>query len=108
MKKKANRKSDAPVDATKGVNGAFEITYEKEGVLIDADSTVAKKMFLKDKEETIVADVTKQKPRCVTAEVATSGCTWNITTNYSSSTAERATNIAVGTAKMDGITFDAR
>lgn len=106
--KKANRKNpDAPVDATiKRVNGAFEITPEKEGYAIDADSTVAKlkEAVLKDKEETIVADVTKQKPSVTAEELSNiKDVLGTFTTNYSSSTSERATNIAVGTAKMDGV-----
>ena len=106
--KKANRKNpDAPVDATiKRVNGAFEITPEKEGYAIDADSTVAKlkDAVLKDKEETIVADVTKQKPSVTAEELSNiKDVLGTFTTNYSSSTSERATNIAVGTAKMDGV-----
>mgnify|MGYP000845848023 CR=1 FL=1 len=106
--KNANGKNpDAPVNATiKRVNGAFEITPEKEGYEIDSESTVAKlkDAILKDGEETIVADVTKQKPK-VTAEELSSikDVLGTFTTNYSSSTSERATNIAVGTAKMDGV-----
>ena len=106
--KKANRKNpDAPVDATiKRVNGAFEITPEKEGYAIDADSTLSKlrEAVLKDNEETIVADVTKQKPSVTAEELGSiKDVLGTFTTNYSSSTSERATNIAVGTAKMDGV-----
>ena len=106
--KRANSKNpNAPVNATiKRVNGAFEITPEHDGYAIDKESTVdkLKEAILKTGEETIEAQVTKQEATVKAEDLKDiKDVLGTFTTNYSSSTSERATNIAVGTEKMDGV-----
>ena len=106
--KRANSKNpNAPVNATiKRVNGAFEITPEHDGYAIDKESTVdkLKEAILKTGEETIEAQVTKQEATVKAEDLKDiKDVLGTFTTNYSSSTSERATNIAVGTQKMDGV-----
>ncbi|WHE86354.1 VanW family protein [Lachnoanaerobaculum gingivalis] len=105
---RANSKNpNAPVNATiKRVNGAFEITPEHDGYAIDKESTVdkLKEAILKTGEETIEAQVTKQEATVKAEDLKDiKDVLGTFTTNYSSSTSERATNIAVGTQKMDGV-----
>lgn len=106
--KRANSKNpNAPVNATiKRVNGEFEITPEHDGYAIDKESTVdkLKEAILKSQEETIEAQVTKQSATVKAEDLKDiKDVLGTFTTNYSSSTSERATNIAVGTEKMDGV-----
>ena len=106
--KRANSKNpNAPVNATiKRVNGAFEITPEHDGYAIDKESTVdkLKEAILKSGEDTIEAQVTKQAATVKAEDLKDiKDVLGTFTTNYSSSTSERATNIAVGTEKMDGV-----
>lgn len=104
----ANSKNpNAPANASiKRVNGTFEITPEHDGYAIDNESTIEKlkEAVLKDGEESIVAELT-QHVATVKAEDLQDikDVLGTFTTNYSSSSSERATNIAVGTAKMDGV-----
>lgn len=104
----ANSKNpNAPANASiKRVNGAFEITPEHDGYAIDNESTVEKlkEAVLKDGEEDIVAELT-QHVATVKAEDLQDikDVLGTFTTNYSSSSSERATNIVVGTSKMDGV-----
>lgn len=98
---------NAPANATiKRVNDAFEITPEHDGYAIDNESTVAKlkEAVLKDGEETIVAELTKHTATVKAEDLKDiKDVLGTFTTNYSSSSSERATNIAVGTEKMDGV-----
>lgn len=105
---KANSKNpSAPVNASiKRVNNAFEITPESDGYAIDTESTVAKlkEAILKDGEETIHAEVTKQAATVKAEDLKDiQDILGTFTTNYSSSSSDRATNIAVGTEKMNGV-----
>lgn len=97
---------NAPVNAAiRRVNGVFEITKEQDGYAIDKDSTVAKmkEAVLKDGEETIQADMTKQAASIKADDLKDiKDVLGSFTTNYSSSSSDRATNIAVGTSKIDG------
>lgn len=98
--------ADAPKNASiKRVNGAFEITPEHDGYAVDNDSTVAKlkEAVVKNDEETIVAELTKHEATIKAEELESiKDVLGTFTTNYSSSSSARATNIAVGTSKMDG------
>ena len=98
---------NAPVNASiKRVNGVFEITNEREGYAIDKENTAAKlkEAFLAEDDSVIKAEVSKQAPTVKAADLAEiKDVLGSFTTNYSSSSSDRATNIAVGTAKMDGV-----
>ena len=97
----------APANATiKRVNGAFEITPEHDGYAIDKESTIEKMKdaILNDDNAIIEAEVTKQAATIKAEDLKDiKDILGTYTTNYSSSSSERATNIAVGTAKMDGV-----
>lgn len=98
---------NAPVNATiKRVNGAFEITNEREGYAIDREKTVAqiKEGLLSGEDTNIKAELSKQEPTVKADDLREiKDVLGSFTTNYSSSSSDRATNIAVGTAKMDGV-----
>lgn len=98
---------NAPVNATiRRVNGVFEITDEREGYAVDREKTVAqiKDGLLSGEDTDIKAELSKQEPAVKAEDLREiQDVLGSFTTNYSSSSSDRATNIAVGTAKMDGV-----
>lgn len=89
-------------------NGAFQVIPEKEGLTIDYDKTAKEfKSYVSEtwdgQEDSFLVETKKDEPEYKSADLQeVKDVLGTFTTNYSSSTSDRAQNVATGAAHING------
>lgn len=89
-------------------NGAFQVIPEKEGLIIDYDKTAKKfKSYVSEtwdgQEDTFLVETKKDEPEYKSTDLKeVKDVLGTFTTNYSSSTSDRAQNVATGAEHING------